>query len=147
MRPKIDFNYEQDLIELELKNHERKENLARLNEMAISLAQVDFPVMVRIRVNECIGGSVSITPEEDINDHDFAVLIATCVRHFECKFTKQFSEVLGEFMWRGSIEIDRYSSIDVWINNAPKGNCTIRRVKKIREVEEWESDCVGEKRS
>lgn len=144
MRPKIEFNYEQELIKLELKHHERKENLARMNEIAISLAQVDFPVPVRIYVDECIGGYVSITPEEDINDHNFAILIATCVKHFECKFVKRFSDVIGEFSWRGSIEINGSSSIDIWINNAPKGNCVVRRVKQTQEVERWVSDCQGE---
>lgn len=144
MLPKIRFDYEDALINMEMRHQQRKENLAQMNEIAMRLVEVDFPVMVEICIDAFISGYVAITPEADIDDHEFAMLVATCVKHFHCKFSKQFSDVMGEFRWKGSIHIEGVDSIDVWINKAPKGNCTIRRIKQTQEVERWVSDCQGE---
>jgi len=144
---KINFDYSQRLEQI-TKQFEDKKNEIELEKKIFDWLQgFDISFDLEVKISSIIGGIVTIVLPDAFKDEDFHTLLSQCVKNWG-RFEKGFNEYSGTFTWKcrcqGPLSEDGGNEMWIQIENAPKMNCKIFRVKEYREVEVFKSECKEE---
>jgi hypothetical protein len=152
MKPKIDFNYKLEASENESRYQRLRSDLEGKRILAEYISTLDFSSEVEFHFgmfSSMDTFSLRFEPVGDLTENEYRKLIAEVSLAFRVTLKREFQTFNGKFNWTGhryGLEnlLDEKIFIFVTLTDAPVQNCRIYKVKEMREVEVYKSECQEE---